>query len=193
MEKLEDKVAKNLFEDVDAQFEEVSVIEYGKSKLPVMVYKNISMADMNIIVEMVMKLAFDSETNDYNHVKREAAVATAVVRYLTNIPVAEIEDDNGEKVEDITSYYQIVFGDNGLYDKRKPCYWVINKIEQYVDKAIELKMMEISPSGRFFNRLIEIGKEISAIMEAAANDPELLNVLDNVVSTSEVNKKDNKN
>lgn len=187
MEKLETKVAEKLFDDVDAQFEEYNTVEYGASKTPVKVYKNISMTDLNTITEFVIEAAFAN--GEYNHIQRETAVATMVVNYLTDIPEKMIEHKEGEDTQNFAANLQIVFGDNGLYDRRKNSYWIINKIEQYIDKTIELRKENWTPLGKLCNRLMELGAVINAELDDFLNNPANVEQLENVISMAAAQSK----
>ena len=180
MEKLETKVAEKLFDDVDAQFEEYNTVEYGASKTPVKIHKNLSIGDMRTIVNFVIDLAFDDDKYDY--IKRETGVATAVVKFLTDIPKITTTDDEGEELEDVAAYYQIVFGDNGLYDRRKNSYWIINKIEHYIDQAVEVKKEELKPLNQLCSRIMELGAAINAELDDFLNNPANIEQLENVIS-----------
>lgn len=168
MEKMTNKEAQKIFDDAATMSAEYNTVKYGPSETEVQIYKNISMSDMDTIVSLILGVAFDDGT--YSFVKREATVAMCVIKYLTNIPMPTIELDNGEEKDDFLTAYQIVFGDNGLYDRRKASYWVINKIESYVDRALEMEKEEHSPLGRILNRLSELATELNAVVESMMND-----------------------
>lgn len=191
MEKLETKIAEKLFNDVEAQYEECYSVTYGASRTPVKIYKNISMIDLNTIVDIVTQLAFAD--GEYNHLKREVGVAATVVKYLTDIPMKMIESEDGSEIDDMSAYYQIVFGNDGLYDRRKPSYWIINKIEMYIDRAVEVKKEEHSPLGRLCNRIMELGKEFNKSLDSFLNDPDALEGLNNLVDLASAQTKSAQN
>lgn len=170
MEKFDSKLAEQLFADVDEAFKDYSVVDFGVSLTPVKIYKNISMVDLNTIVKIVIGTAF--EDGEYNHVVREATIALCVIKYLTDIPMPTLKSGD-EEVDDIPKAFQIVFGDNGLYDKRKPSFWIINKIENYVDRNLEFAKEKYTPIGNLCTRAMELGQELSAAIEQALDSPEL--------------------
>lgn len=180
MEKLNQEIANQIFEDAALMSAEFNTAKYGPSETEVQIYKNVSMPDMETIVNLVLGVAFEDDR--YSFVRRESVVAMCVIKYLTNIPMPVIELDNGEKKDDYLTAYQIVFGDNGLYDRRKPSYWVINKIENYVDRALEVAREQHSPFGVFCNKLMLLGAEFDAALESIS-DEEKINSLDSALSS----------
>lgn len=168
MEKLNQEIANQIFEDAALMSGEFNTVKYGPSETEVQIYKNVSISDMERIVELVLGVAF--EDDKYSFVKRESVIAMCIIKYLTNIPMPTFKLEDGEEKDDYLTAYQIVFGDNGLYDRRKPSYWIINKIENYVDRALELKREEHSPLGRICNKTMMLAAELNAAVENALSE-----------------------
>lgn len=174
MDKLENYEAEALFEELGTSMEEVAVVNYGEKETQIKVLKRIPVGVLNTIIDMIVEIALGDGA--YNHIKREMAVAAMVIKYLTNVPAKMTTLEDGTEEEDFDIYYQLVFGENGLYDNPNTGY-IIGQIEDYVDNAVAMRVNAITPVNRLCSRILQLGAEVNATIDDMINNPEKLEAL----------------
>lgn len=174
MDKLENYEAEALFEELANSMEEVAIINYGEKETPIKVLKRIPVGILNTMIDMIVEIALSDGA--YNHVKREMAVAVIVVKYLTNVPTKMITLEDGTEEEDFDMYYQLVFGEDGLYDNPNTAY-VIGQIEGYIDNAVAMRVNATTPVNRLCSRILQLGAEVNSTIDDMVNNPEKLEAL----------------
>lgn len=174
MDKLENYEAEALFEELANSMEEVATINYGEKETPIKVLKRIPVGVLNTMIDMIVEIALDDGA--YNHVKREMAVAVMVAKYLTNIPTKMITLEDGTEEEDFDMYYQLVFGEDGIYDNPNTAY-VVGQIEDYVDHAVAMRVNAITPVNRLCSRILQLSAEVNSTIDDMVNNPEKLEAL----------------
>lgn len=172
MDKIANKDAQKIYDTVANKTHECTIFEYGTEKLPIKIYNHISMADIDTIVKLAIGTAYSDGT--YSHIKRESVVAMCVIKYLTDLPMPVYMGNDGEEIDDYLMAYQIVFGKDGLINADENSWNVITKIEECIDKEIDVNLGNYTPVAKLCNRIIDFLSETSAVLEDLMNSPEIV-------------------
>ena len=172
MEKMNDKIANKIFNEIDNRWEETLKLTYGEDKIPVEAYCHIPVTAIEIVANLVAELS--CENNNFDYIKCKMALARCIVEFFTNIPVPTLKQDDGE-ISDFTKCYEIVYGTQyGLVNNTAFKMFVVDVLEDCVFTIIENQISKNDPQSVLAQRALELGAVISATLKDFIENPATL-------------------